>query len=439
MAGKGKRAVVVKRMKHVLMIAFHYPPFAGGSGIHRTLKFSEYLPQHGWKPIVLTTSPAAYPNVENGSGRGVPNTALVERAFALDTAKHLSVGGSHLRWMALPDRWISWWPAGVLKGLRLIRRYRPEVIWSTYPIATAQLIGLTLHRLTDIPWVADFRDPMTEKDPVTGEEFPSDPSVRRVNGWIERPTIEHCSRAVFTTPGTLAMYAEHYPHLSSSRWAVVPNGYDEEDFAGAEQRRIRRPASCEERIVLVHSGVLYPDARDPSSFFGAVADLKRGGKIGSSKLRIILRASGYEEQYREQLHKLNIDDIIFLEPAVPYHNALAEMLDADGLLVFQSGNCNWQIPAKAYECLRARRPIFALTDPAGDTANVLRSAGIDTIVPLDSKEKIGRGLLDFLDRIRAREAPTANAAEIQKHSRRSRTAELAQLLDSVAQAAKISS
>ena len=42
------------------MIAYHYPPFQGGSGIQRTLKFSEYLPHTGWQPIVLTASIGAY-------------------------------------------------------------------------------------------------------------------------------------------------------------------------------------------------------------------------------------------------------------------------------------------------------------------------------------------------------------------------------------------
>ena len=48
-----------------------------------------------------------------------------------------------------------------------------------------------------------------------------------------------------------------------------------------------------------------------------------------------------------------------------------------------AANCNDQIPAKAYEYLRvsAARLLLALTDPAGDTADVIRRAGIDTIAP----------------------------------------------------------
>ena len=41
------------------MVAFHYPPFVGSSGVHRTLKFSRYLLDQGWAPVVLTSHPRA--------------------------------------------------------------------------------------------------------------------------------------------------------------------------------------------------------------------------------------------------------------------------------------------------------------------------------------------------------------------------------------------
>ena len=151
-------------MKKVLMIAFHYPPFCGGSGVLRTLKFSHYLPEHGWKPIILSASPRAYSQLGNDQVGGIPASAVVTRGFALDAARHLAIRGRYLKWVAQPDRWASWWLGAVPLGLYLIRRYKPEVIWSTYPIATAHLIGLTLKLMTGIPWIADCRDSMTEDD-----------------------------------------------------------------------------------------------------------------------------------------------------------------------------------------------------------------------------------------------------------------------------------
>jgi hypothetical protein len=106
----------------------------------------------------------------------------------------------------------------------------------------------------------------------------------------------------------------------------------------------------------------------------------------------------------------------------------------DGLLVFQAANCNWQVPAKIYEYIRARRPILALTDPDGDTANVLKNEGIDTIGMLSSKEDTTRALVDFIARVRAGTAPIASDSGIARHSRYNHASEVAQLLDSVKRA-----
>ncbi|HEX8013242.1 MAG TPA: glycosyltransferase, partial [Casimicrobiaceae bacterium] len=88
-----------------------------------------------------------------------------------------------------------------------------------------------------------------------------------------------------------------------------------------------------------------------------------------------------------------------------------------------------QIPAKLYEYLRAGRPVVALTDPRGDTAGVLRDAGIYTIARLDSAEEITALLSRFVADIRENRALTADPGYVARASRRERAASLAALLE----------
>src|SRR5207248_10179053 len=150
------------------------------------------------EPTVLTVHPRAHPQTSVGRA---PEGVRVEHAFALDAARHLSVLGRYPGWLAVPDRWISWFPDAVMKGLRVVRQTRPDLIWSTFPIATAHLVALALHKLTRTPWIADFRDPMTETDPKTGIQYPVDATVRSAYARIESLAVRHCARAVFTTRG----------------------------------------------------------------------------------------------------------------------------------------------------------------------------------------------------------------------------------------------
>ena len=348
--------------------------------------------------------PRAYEAISEDQLEDIPDHTHVIHAFALDTAKHLSVNGRYPGFLALPDRWISWWMAGVVRGLLAIRRKRPLVIWSTYPIATAHLIGLTLHKLTGIPWVADFRDSMTE------DYYPKEARRRKVFLWIEQKTVENCSRAVFTTPGAIRMYSARYPHIAAQKWVLIPNGYNEEIFLDAESNmEIRIPDSTPSNIVLVHSGVVYPSERDPGPFFQALANLKTEKAISSEGLSVIMRATGHDEYFQPMIDQLDINDIVQLAPGLPYRAALQEMLRADGLLILQAANCNHQIPAKLYEYFRARRPILALTDCEGDTATTMLDAGIDSVAPLDNTHDISFRLRDFLQKISRGDAPIASA------------------------------
>ena len=413
-------------VKRVLMIAYHYPPVRGSSGLQRTLQFSRYLPEHGWQPIVLTVTPGAYAQTGDDLLGEIPEQAIVERAFAMDAGRQLAIRGRFPGVLAWPDRWSNWWLSAVPKGLRLIRRYRPQVIWSTYPIATAHLIGLTLQRLSGLPWVADFRDPMTEPD------FPPDPAVRRVAGWIERRTVAAASRSVFTTPRAKGIYAARYPTVPAARWAHIPNGYDEDSFRRVESVLAGEPeVAPESRVTLVHSGVLYPSERDPLPFFRALARLKSENRISNASLAITLRASGHDELYADELRRLAIDDIVSLAPSLSYDAALTEMCRADGLLLFQAANCNQQVPAKAYEYLRARRPVLVLADPAGDTAALMREAGSGRIVNLAREDDIYGALPDFIEDLKQGNGSVASAAVVARYSRRSQTQSLAELLDAV--------
>ncbi len=413
------------------MIAYHYPPCAVSSGQQRTLSFSRHLPALGWEPIVLTARASAYPRVGDDQLADIPATIEVARAWAFDTVRHLSLRGRYPGWLAVPDPWISWFATAMLSGLMLIRKQKPKMIWSTYPIATAHLIALALHRLTGIPWVADFRDPMIEIDPATNERWPKDPKIWRARQWIERRTVLSCARAVFVTHGAQQIYAERYSGLPASRWALIANGYSEESFTAAEAiRNGNRPQQS--KVVLLHSGVLYPSPdRNPGDFFAALAELRKSGKISSGTLQVILRASSSEDLYRKLVLEYRIEDIVTLEPPIAYNQALAEMLSVDGLLVFQGHDSNPAIPAKLYEYIRARRPIFALVDEHGDTAALLREAKVGTLVPLDSSDRIAAGLLDFLEQVRSGVAPVASDEEIERHGRRNKAFELACLFDEI--------
>jgi glycosyltransferase involved in cell wall biosynthesis len=401
----------------VLMVAYHYPPWFGSSGVHRTVKFTRYLPDTGWQPIVLTAHPRAYETTSVQRLAETSDKVHVVRAFALDSRRHLAVRGRSPKILAVPDRWITWWPDAVRRGLRLIREEKPTALWSTFPIATAHLIALTLHWRTGIPWVADFRDPMIE------DEYPGNPRTDRVYRWIERHCVASAAFLVFTTESARDLYLKRYPALSADRCRVITNGYDEADF-----RQLPSPIARVGTVVrLVHSGIVYPAERDPRAFFRALARLKQADVISRTTFALDLRAPGFGDYYGRIIHELGIEDLVKILPPVPYGDALAECASADALVLMQDASCNRQIPAKAYEYLRLGRPILALTSAEGDTAALLRQTGGSTVLDLRDEDAMVTGLPRFVETVREGHHPLPAADVVRGFARHVQAQNLAHL------------
>ncbi|RIK73460.1 MAG: hypothetical protein DCC67_17920, partial [Planctomycetota bacterium] len=162
------------------MISYPFPP-ANSGGVFRILRFCKYLPEFGWEPIVLTPKPeAVHPitvdptldalipanlevhrttvlrpivrakaGLERVKQRGQRSADVPvagppgERSLPTPASPPVSaLGGSRLRnqiktweqrFFSNPDRHIGWLLPAVWAGLRLIRRRRPAVIYTTGP------------------------------------------------------------------------------------------------------------------------------------------------------------------------------------------------------------------------------------------------------------------------------------------------------------------
>ncbi|MEO5328354.1 MAG: glycosyltransferase [Magnetococcus sp. THC-1_WYH] len=424
--------------KSIVMVAYHYPP-AQASGTHRTLGFSRYLSDFGWKPLVLSAHPRAYECCDAGQGESIPHGTVVLRPFALDTARHLSIKGRYARILAMPDRWSSWLLGAIPAGLWMIRRYRPKVIWSTYPIATSLLIGWFLSRWSGLPWVVDLRDPM-----VIGRH-PVDPRIRRLFIRLEARILGRCDRIVVTTPGLMELLQQRYPNLPREKWQIIANGYDEDVFSDPEMVQAMAASSQQpggdKILTLLHGGTLYTgrEERNPAAFLDALTDLRGRGLIGSSqacadggiRIQVIFRATGHDGEINAMIQSRDLGDMVFLKPTLPYKESLLEMVGVDGLLLFQGEAFDRLIPAKLFEYLRSGRPVFSLIGEGGDSRKILDSCKVSYHAPLENRETIGEKFMIFLEDLVAGRVDETQQNLVRRYSRREGARDLAALLDDV--------
>lgn len=409
----------------LLMISFHFPPVAASSGFLRALKFAKYLPNCGVDPTVLTVKPRAYEttNAANNTLLADLREGKIVRCPAFDAARHFSIRGRYPQLLALPDRWSSWIPFGVWRGLRQVKHHRVDALWVTFPIASALYIGYILAKVTRLPLFVDLRDPIWE------EETWNDSLRQRLLRRFEAKVLNAAARVIFTSPGTIEKYRRRYPDLVATKATLITNGYDEEDFANLPVAEPGNPENASERKKLfLHSGLIPAYERNPENFFQAVAQLKTTGLISANNVEFRLRACGFVEQYARRAEELDIADLISFPAPLDYRASLAEMCEADVLMVFQDHTCNWQIPAKVFEYLRAGKPIAAWTDRSSDTANLLAKYGYgDHIAPLANAPAIA----EIIEELLAGPLSGDNKIRLKELERCYLSGQLAQLINGV--------
>jgi glycosyltransferase involved in cell wall biosynthesis len=402
----------------VLLVTFYFPP-AGGAGVPRFLKLAEHLPELGIETHVLAPDDPKW--LHRDDSLQSPAAATVHRARNLGPrarrpAEELAAAHGlarlglraqlFLRGLLVPDASVVWAANAAPTAVRLVRREGIDVVITTSPPGSVNLVGAAVRRLTRARWVADLRDSIA-----------SHPQRRRqIRG--ERLLARHVARhadAVVTASDAIA--AEMQTLGPPRRLEVIANGCDFEDFEGLEYR----PG---DRLRVTHAGSFF-GRRDPRPFLEALA--KADGDVMA---RFV---GGFPSAYREYAQRLGLADRI----EVVSHRSRAEVLalqrDSDALLLLIPENERGVLSAKVFEYLAAERPILAVVPPDGEAAALIRGTGAGTVVAPDDVDGMAAVLSELDERRRAgtlRETPLPPEWR-DRLSRRARAREFADLLEAV--------
>lgn len=426
------------KMPTVLVITYYFPP-SGGAGVQRILKIVKYLPQLGWHPIVLTVTenadfPARDPSLlseipvgvevyrtpifepyrwyRKWTGRSpdsaidiVTNTDTKEKSFAERISQWVRAT------FFIPDARKFWqWPA-VKKGLEIIRSHKIDLLFSSAPPYTCHLIARSLKKKTALPWVADFRDSWVG--------WLSTPHRWFFPHWIdcrlEKSVLRESDFLISVSEGVQSDLLSRNPEIPLSKWRIIPNGFDGEDFKGIEPK-------SSSQFILTYAGSLY-GKRNPMALIQAVQSLLALYPEWQSffRLRFIGRMdSGYFEAF----NRLGL--IFEYIPYVSHRKCITYLLESTALfLVIDQASANTSIlTGKIYEYLAAQKPILALA-PEGEASRLIQELGAGEVVSPDNVFRIKSIIVEWIENWKNKKPlPGASKEKISRFDRKNLTQEI---------------
>jgi glycosyltransferase involved in cell wall biosynthesis len=420
-------------MNKVLIVTYYWPP-SGGAGVQRWLKFSKYLPEFGWEPIILTVDPgcAAYPVTDLSLKENLPSSIRVYPTPAInyfgiyrkDRSKIPTAGfansvdntlkGKIFRFIRgnffLPDPRKGWNKYAFKKACELIENEGIINVITTSPPHSTQLIGLKIKKkYPALNWIADLRDPWT--DIYYYKQFYPTFISKMIDQRFEKSVLKKADKIITVGVSLKNLFSLKIKGLEN-KTEVITNGYDEDDFTGITP--IIPPM-----FTITYVGTL-SDIYPIDGFLNAVQIFKDKGN------EIILRFIGtVSKSQKDLIQSKSGDSILEFIPYVNHTAAIQYMLKTSVLLLIIPDHKSNKsiITGKIFEYIASGKPIVCIGPLDGDAAGIIGNKEYGkTFSYMDSK-----GISEYLASLIS-EKPVLERTSSEVYSRKELTGKIIPLL-----------
>jgi len=431
-----------KSVKTVLIITYYWPP-AGGPGVQRVLKFAKYLPQFGWRPVILTVKNGEYPAMDHSLAKDIPEDCMAYKTASLEPnalyrrfvgMKHdETIGVAVLteenqnwkkkisNWVRLnifiPDAKIGWKPIAVHQGKNIIKNLKPDIILSSSPPPTVHLIAQKLAQWSGLKWVADFRDPWTNI-----YHYHNTPKCRfskAIDAKLEQKVLARADQIVTVTEG-------FFNKTDPNRMHIIPNGFDPEDYQILNTTPLSTPG---EVFTICYMGSL-KTRQYIDSFFQVLTNIQQ--IYSGTRMKIQIKFIGRVDP--AIVNKIKQKDIGLSPIFTGYLDhtiALKQAAQADMLLLIigKSHIANRILTGKLFEYLMLRKPILAYGPLNGAVHQVLTQTKAGQLFNYDDLPGPRQFIINQFQKWENNETTDANIQNLNKYNRIEQTKQLANIFE----------
>ena len=438
--------------KHLLVIAYEFPPTAG-PGVQRITALTKYLQRLGWRVSVVCGEPVpsaptdssmladvagahvvalpgrhvataiarmlatlkrSRPSSAAGASGAVPAAGP---ASALDAPARRPLSGRISRWLAVPDDAILWRRSATRAALLLHAHDPVDVVLATGPPYSAMLAGCDVADSAGVPIVLDLRDPWRDNAALY---WPT--ALHRARSAALERRAMACASALVAVSEPIA---EEARSLGAANVSVLPNGFDPERVPAWEP-------DASAPLTLAFMGRFSRALTDPEPLFAGMALAARQSAAAAS-VRLVI--AGPEYPWVDALiTRYGLSERVDLRGYLPNSQALAVVAQADvGVIVLADvPGARAIYSSKLFDYLGISIPVLLVGPSDCAAADVLREADAGTVVAPDA-QAVASAIVALAEaKVAGTRAPLPHPAVVARFSRVGQAGELSALLEHVA-------
>jgi len=430
-------------LKKVLIITYYWPP-SGGAGVQRWLKFSKYLREFGWEPIIYTPENPEAPAQDLSLTAEIPEKLEILKtriwepyeiykmfmgmkkgdkvnAGFINEKKNPGLTATLSTWIRgnffIPDARKFWIKPSVKYLIKYLKNNHVDAIVSTGPPHSMHLIALGIKKKLDIPWLADFRDPWTGIDFYHQLKLSFLADFRHKQ--LEKRVLANADVVTTVSKNWSSDLEKIYPR----KIELVTNGFDPADFNFKVEK-------LDTKFTITHIGSLNKD-RNPAFLWEVLKLICDADTDFNNDLQ--LKFIGKTDfSVFEQLESFGLMDKAIKIDYLSHNKVITETLKSQVLLLLINNTPNMMgiIPGKIFEYLAARRPILCIAPKEGDSSKIIAESESGVVIDFGERDELKKALVEFYANFKNANQILYNSS-IDKFSRKTLTQTMARLLDEI--------
>lgn len=213
----------------VLFVLLEFAP-VNTTGNFRSLKFIKYLPQFGIEPVVVSLPPEQgaklfNAKIDNNLLKEIPASVPIYRIpcepIEFSSNKLIAFIDSLF---SVNDKFQQAWEKNLMAELpAIIEKHKPEALYVSMPPFSMGVTMTKIARKFSIPLVADMRDLWA----YWGSSLLPTRFHFLAKKKQERKLFETAKKIVSVTPQVVDIFKKAHPHVPSSKFEIIYNGYDD--------------------------------------------------------------------------------------------------------------------------------------------------------------------------------------------------------------------
>jgi len=120
------------------------------------------------------------------------------------------------KYLCFLDPFSGWILPAIIKGLKIIKDYKIDLIIATGPPFSSMVVGFILSLITQAKLILDYRDPWTSHDRIYSKIF-----GKKINEFVEKASVKRAAGLVFCSQIMKANFLESFGKYTKAPCHVV--------------------------------------------------------------------------------------------------------------------------------------------------------------------------------------------------------------------------